>query len=1052
MVREINHVYRRMYRIFNMNNQEYNISRRLLSILIYISGLFLFISPISSTFAQHLPFTFNQLKVSDNSLENRVFCMLKDKNGYLWLGTYSGLKRYDSELTITLKHKNNDEHSLVNNNIMTLCEDKQGRIWVGTSEGVCYFDKQKNHFITIKELNKPDFVCFNIICDSRGDMWFTIRDHGLFKFDSHTGQLQNFRHDDSIPQTITSNRILQNGLIEDPDKKGLWIISNNDYGLSFLDFSTQKIYNHAYNPDTIPVFDTQSPSSITINQKKIVFVSNTTQEIIWYDTQKQQIVKKFKIGSDWSFLFEASKLFFDVNQNLWISSFNNRMAYIDLKKNQITEIKYEKGNSNSITANQFFDALQEKNGTLWFATLNGISTINGLSALYPDKSIFDIYDFSNTFFKNDEQSGLMNLAEDASDGSWWLGTFDNRLIWYHPETNQSITYQLPTDSQYGKNYNPPIIIHDFKQKLIITKPLGIYLFDKKTKKIEQLKTPPYTEITTKYAIAHTRIMGDSIWVFLTGKKIYNTYSYNLKTKLWRTYPIIFSKGAELKNQDKYFAPNFSLYSKSGEFWLAIHSGGLAKFSKEKQAFEVIKTKQYIDFTKVGYTGFVEDSHGKFWLGSYDLIKFDPKTYDFKEVLDMDLIEGLAIDEHDNLCMTFLDNVLYFNEKTGEKFTFNFQTNNQFSEWGNRLIPLKNKKILSMYRQMAVLLNFNSLKLPSFNDQLYFNRISTVDTSIVIYNNDSPITFSSQQNSFSVYFGILTPPDNAMYELSYQLEGYDKRWVEDREGKKMAVYGNLDGGDYLFKIRAKDINQNYLPIQTLKIHIDTLFYRTLWFKVLCVFAAILMLITFFRYRTDQRKKIHHLQIQSTRLEKDKTEIQYQNLINHLNPHFLFNSLTSLNGFILSEPDVASEFLQKLSAIYRYILQNKDTETVSLSQELTFVKNYVNLQKSRFEEGLQVNIIVEDKYMLAGIVPVTLQNLFENAIKHNTIEDEKPLVIDVYVEDNMLIVKNNIQKKKFVETSNKQGLDSLKTLYKYLSTAPLETIETETEFIVKVPLLS
>jgi LytS/YehU family sensor histidine kinase len=156
-------------------------------------------------------------------------------------------------------------------------------------------------------------------------------------------------------------------------------------------------------------------------------------------------------------------------------------------------------------------------------------------------------------------------------------------------------------------------------------------------------------------------------------------------------------------------------------------------------------------------------------------------------------------------------------------------------------------------------------------------------------------------------------------------------------------------------------------------------------------------------------------------------------------------------ILSEPDIASDFLQKLSKIYRYILQNKDNEIVSLEQELTFVENYIDLQKSRFEDGLEVIIDIDEDYLSSGIVPVTLQNLFENAIKHNTVEEDKPLVIRVYVEDNCLIVKNNLQKKKFVETSNKQGLDSLKNLYKYLTNKPLETIETESEFVVRVPLL-
>jgi LytS/YehU family sensor histidine kinase len=221
--------------------------------------------------------------------------------------------------------------------------------------------------------------------------------------------------------------------------------------------------------------------------------------------------------------------------------------------------------------------------------------------------------------------------------------------------------------------------------------------------------------------------------------------------------------------------------------------------------------------------------------------------------------------------------------------------------------------------------------------------------------------------------------------------------------------------------------------------------------LCIFSTLALVYAFMKFRSSQSSKIHLLQVQSSRLEKDKTEIQYQNLINHLNPHFLFNSLTSLKSLIKTKPKEAANFLQKLSLIYRYILQNKDKEVVSLEQEIAFVRNYIDLQKSRFEDGLEIIIDVKEEYLNSGIVPVTLQNLFENAIKHNTLEDDKPLIINVFIEKNSVIVKNNLQKKDFVETSNKLGLESLKNLYKYLTTKPLEAIETKDAFIVKIPLL-
>ncbi|MBK6979892.1 MAG: hypothetical protein IPH28_24665 [Cytophagaceae bacterium] len=171
-----------------------------------------------SVSAQRLPYTFDHLKVSDNSIENIIKCMLKDRNGYLWLGTASGLKRYDSGFTTTFKHNSKDDNSLVHNSIESLCEDKQGRIWVGTTEGICFFDKKKNAFFTFKELNKTDYACLNIICDSRGNIWFSIRDKGLYKFDTKTNKLYNFSIESSQTKKLSSNRVFRKGLVEDPNK------------------------------------------------------------------------------------------------------------------------------------------------------------------------------------------------------------------------------------------------------------------------------------------------------------------------------------------------------------------------------------------------------------------------------------------------------------------------------------------------------------------------------------------------------------------------------------------------------------------------------------------------------------------------------------------------------------------------------------------------------------------------------------------------------------------------------------------------------------------
>jgi LytS/YehU family sensor histidine kinase len=142
---------------------------------------------------------------------------------------------------------------------------------------------------------------------------------------------------------------------------------------------------------------------------------------------------------------------------------------------------------------------------------------------------------------------------------------------------------------------------------------------------------------------------------------------------------------------------------------------------------------------------------------------------------------------------------------------------------------------------------------------------------------------------------------------------------------------------------------------------------------------------------------------------------------------------------------------MSKVYRYILKNRDKEVVLLSEEIIFVQLYNDLQRTRFENALQINMNIDEDNYHRKIAPVTLQNLVENAIKHNTADADAPLVIDLFIEDDYLIVRNNLQRKNFVETSNKQGLGNMESLYKYLSNRTMVIEENENYFIVKIPLI-
>ncbi len=188
-----------------------------------------------------------------------------------------------------------------------------------------------------------------------------------------------------------------------------------------------------------------------------------------------------------------------------------------------------------------------------------------------------------------------------------------------------------------------------------------------------------------------------------------------------------------------------------------------------------------------------------------------------------------------------------------------------------------------------------------------------------------------------------------------------------------------------------------------------------------------------------------------LKLQHVKSQFSALKNQITPHFLFNSLNTLVTLIAENQEAAIDFTQKLSEVYRYILQHKDKEVISLEKELQFVESYIFLLKTRFSENLKVEISIPKDRMQCFIAPLSLQMLVENAIKHNEVSTARPLYLTISVENGNLIVKNNLQRKSSVAHSTKTGLENIKQRYKHLSHQLVEVIVTASSFIVAIPLL-
>ena len=180
-------------------------------------------------------------------------------------------------------------------------------------------------------------------------------------------------------------------------------------------------------------------------------------------------------------------------------------------------------------------------------------------------------------------------------------------------------------------------------------------------------------------------------------------------------------------------------------------------------------------------------------------------------------------------------------------------------------------------------------------------------------------------------------------------------------------------------------------------------------------------------------------------------KFESLKNQIDPHFLFNSLNVLSSLIEENPENAQRFTTSLSKIYRYVLEQKDKELVSVEEELAFAKTYMDLLKMRFENSLFYELPVTNNTE-AKVVPLSLQLLLENTVKHNVVSEQKPLHIRIYIEDNYLVIQNDYQKKEVLQERQGVGLQNIINRYGIITNRRVLIEQNDQTFSVKIPILT
>lgn len=224
-----------------------------------------------------------------------------------------------------------------------------------------------------------------------------------------------------------------------------------------------------------------------------------------------------------------------------------------------------------------------------------------------------------------------------------------------------------------------------------------------------------------------------------------------------------------------------------------------------------------------------------------------------------------------------------------------------------------------------------------------------------------------------------------------------------------------------------------------------------FKFLTIAVVIAMM--FFLYEGIyyfNKSKI--IEIEKNKLERTTAEQKLSTLKNQVNPHFLFNSLNTLITIIPDEPNLAINFVQQLSKSYRSILEHRDEKLITIADEIASLESYIFLLKTRFQGKIQIHNRIDEDIMGHFILPLSLQILIENAVKHNITSKAKPLRVEIINDDEYVIVSNNLQKKNQTYNSTKIGLENIKSRYELLADKQIKVNEGKDKFTVYLPIIT
>ncbi len=942
---------------------------------------------------------------SQNGLsQNSVYSITQSKDGFMWFGTQEGINRFDGKYftQINPNYNKSDSNEMdygeFSKTINNLYLDSKDLIWVGTAKEISIYNRFTNKFYIpsyyYKNFSLPSDANIIHITEINHQLWVLTLNKRLFCYDIIKKQM--------LPVNIENNSLKKIISIQNDRQDHLWICDNKHvYQYENGIFKAQNDINEQIGISGI--------TNMTIVNNDLWIITGL-REIIYFNLEQNKSRTKhffYKEYKGKSRITDASTIHQSSKDILWIGSRSNGLIKINLQSRMFESLSDY--NQNPSLGNKFvLSFFTDRQNITWVGLSGGIYKFD-----YKDTEIELWQSRMNKDQKTNDNCILSIYSND--DNNFYMGTLNGGLIYLNYQTKE-YQYYSPTHigSNLSESKNIYEVIGDDHNLLWMATWGGLYSFNTLTKQFIEYKDFDDEQTLQLCAIVKIKTGNDILLGGYNGglrlfnidtkrfEQILDKNNFLEQNKLRVRYmkeieegKIFMSTETNCLVQYDYKLGKFTTYPQFNKLcgasryfffdsiylWIATDDGLI---QANKSNMQVIKYWTSSDGLANSYIyAVLPDKYHRIWVSTNGgLSMIDYKNHICRNFTISDNLQDLEFNTAS--CYTDKDKNLWFGGINGL----------------NKVYPNLTK--VNTFSPTPLITQINVMNLPLKTDTAtpYINKI-------VLPHTKNFISFQFQTPNYS-------QTDKIVYK--YILEGVDTGWI-NIGSNNFINYTQLQPGKYTFKVMSNNASNQWSKAATVELEIIPPWWQTWWFWTLFIITAISIMLYAISYRIKHIKKEEGLKYKII-------ESEMKSLRSQMNPHFIFNSLNSINGFVIeNKTHLASDYLTKFARLIRLILENSKNETITLEKELDTLKLYLLMESLRFEDKFEYSINIQQSVEIEeiNIPPLIIQPFVENAIWHGLLHrnTKGTLAINISQQKNYLqieIIDNGIGREKSASYKN------------------------------------